>query len=213
MTGFRNLAGTALLALLLAGGVSCRPAEQGGAAGARSEGDAPPPTAAGAPGQRSGEPPPRQAQPAPAPPSPTGERPPELLYVKVAPELSEETPVVEQRLPASPGREPYLRNDTLYAAAGDLVAVLRPGARVSLRNGRVLVDGRQAPFGGVERGGAVYVPVKAFAREFGAYVRVNPVDGSATLWPREALLYWREHGDPRAPVLREAVEEGLIPPP
>lgn len=140
-------------------------------------------------------------------------KPPELAYVVVAPEISEETPVVERRLSLAAGRPTFLRNDTLYAAADDLVPILSPGARVSLSDSVVVVNGRGLPVTGLEQNGAVYVPVKEFARQFGAYTRVNEVDGSATIWPRDALVYWKEHGPANAPVLMEAAAEGLIPPP
>jgi hypothetical protein len=136
-----------------------------------------------------------------------------LSYVVIAPEISEETPVVERRLSPAAGRSTFLRNDTLYAAADDLVPVLSPGARVSLSDRMVVVNGRRLPVTGLEKNGAVCVPVKAFARWFGAYTLVNGVDGSATIWPREALVYWKEHGPANAPVLMKAAAEGLIPPP
>jgi hypothetical protein len=134
-------------------------------------------------------------------------------YMVIAPEISEETPVVERRLSPTAGRPTFLRNDTLYAAADDLVRILRPGARVSLSDRVVVVNDLRLPVSGIEQGGAVYVPVKAFARQFGAYTLVNEVDGSATIWPRDALIYWNEHGPGNAPVLKQAAAEGLIPPP
>ncbi|HMG71486.1 MAG TPA: hypothetical protein VK544_10260 [Gemmatimonadaceae bacterium] len=137
---------------------------------------------------------------------------PDIAYAVVAPEISEESPVVNRRLPTAAGRSAFLRADTLYAAAEDLVPILKPGARVSLSNGAVIVDGRELPVNGLEQNGAVYVPVKAFAREFGAYTMINEVDGSATIWPQEALVYWNKNGPGNAPVLINAASEGLIPP-
>jgi len=138
--------------------------------------------------------------------------PPEIAYVVVAPEISEETPVIDRRLSTGTGRPAFLHSDTLYAAAEDLVPILRPGAQVSLSNRAVVLDGRKLPVSGLQQNGAVYVPVKAFAREFGAYTRINEVDGSATIWPHEALVYWNKHGPGNAPVLMDAAAEGLIPP-
>jgi hypothetical protein len=138
---------------------------------------------------------------------------PEMGYMVIAPEISEETPVVQRRLSPTAGRPTFLRNDTLYAAADDLVRILRPGARVSLSDRVVVVNDLRLPVTGIEQSGAVYVPVKAFARQFGAYTLVNEVDGSATIWPRDALIYWNEHGPGNAPVLQQAAAEGLIPPP
>jgi hypothetical protein len=110
------------------------------------------------------------------------------------------------------GRSTFLRNDTLYAAAEDLVPILSPGARVSLSDRVIVVNGRKLPVTGLDQNGAVYVPVKAFARELGAYTLVNEVDGSATIWPREVLIYWKKHGPGNAPVLQNAAAEGLLPP-
>lgn len=157
-----------------------------------------------------------QAQVSAATPVPSAgaakRRSPELLYVIIAPEISEETPVVDRRLSPAAGRPTFLRNDTLYAAGDDLLPILSPGARISLSNGAVVVNSRRLPVTGFKQNGAVYVPVKVFARQFGAYTRVNDVDGSATIWPRDALIYWKEHGPANAPVLKDAAAEGLIPP-
>jgi hypothetical protein len=137
---------------------------------------------------------------------------PEISHVVIAPDNSEETPVVERRLQPAPGRPTFLRNDTLYAAAQELVTILKPGAQVSLSDGVVVVDGRRLPVTGLEKNGAIYVPVKAFARQFDAFTLVNEVDGSATIWPHEALIYWKANGPGNAPVLLEAATEGLLPP-
>jgi len=136
---------------------------------------------------------------------------PEIDYVVIAPEISEETPVVERRLPPAAGRPTFLRNDTLFAAAEDLIPVLKPGARVSLGDRAVVVNGRRLPVTGLEQNGVVYVPVKTFAKEFGAFTLVNDVDGSVTIWPHNALIYWKQHGPGNAPVLVQATAEGLIP--
>lgn len=138
--------------------------------------------------------------------------PPDLAYAVIAPEISEETPVVQRRLQPGAGRTTFLRNDTLYAAVDDLVPILSPRARVSLSEQVVVVNGRRVPVTGIERNGVVYVPVKAFARQFGAYTLVNEVDGSATIWRREVLIYWKKHGPGNAPVLQNAAAEGLLPP-
>ncbi len=137
---------------------------------------------------------------------------PDVSYTVIAPAIDEETPVVDRRLPTAAGQDPLIRNGSIYAAATDLIAVLRPGARVRLSDGHVFVNDRNLGVSGFERGKVVYVPVKAFARQFGAYTLINEVDGSATIWPHDVLLYWRKHGDPRAPVLSEAAAEGIIQP-
>jgi hypothetical protein len=137
---------------------------------------------------------------------------PELLYAVIAPEISEETPVIQRRLSTATGRPPFLRNDTLYAAAEDLVPILSPGARVSLSDRVVVVNGRKWPVTGLEQNGAIYVPVKAFARQLGAYTLISEADGSATIWPHDVLIYWKKHGPGNAPVLQEAAAEGLLPP-
>ena len=137
---------------------------------------------------------------------------PEIGYVVIAPEISEETPVVERRLQPRAGRPTFLRNDTLFAAAEDLIPILKPGARVMLNDRAVVVNGRRLPVTGLEQNGVVYVPVKAFAKEFGAFTLVNDVDGSGTIWPHNALVYWKQHGPGSAPVLVQAAAEGLIPP-
>jgi hypothetical protein len=137
---------------------------------------------------------------------------PEISHVVIAPDISEETPVVERRLQPAPGRPTFLRNDTLYAAAQELVTVLKPGAQVSLSDRVVVVDGRRLTVTGLEQNDAIYVPVKAFARQFGAFTRINEVDGSATIWPHKSLIYWKANGPGNAPVLLEAAAEGLLPP-
>ena len=136
---------------------------------------------------------------------------PEILYAVIAPEISEETPVVDRRLPPSADRPTFLRNDTLYAAAQDLLPILKPGSQVSLSDGAIVLDGRKLSLTGLAQNGVVYVPVKRFSREFGAFTLINDVDGSATIWPHAALIYWKQHGPGNAPVLMQAAAEGLIP--
>jgi len=158
-----------------------------------------------------------EQQPAPLTDTRAAGRPtrasPEVSHVIIAPEISEETPVVERRLQPAPGRPTFLLNDTLYAAAQELLPFLKPGAQLSLSDGIVVVDGRRFPVTGLEKNGAIYVPVKAFARQFDAFTLINEVDGSATIWPHEALIYWKANGPGNAPVLLEAAAEGLLPPP
>jgi hypothetical protein len=204
----------ALVALLLLVGAGCDRRQRGGPDSSIGvEDQVPVPARAPTVVTERGSAPRRDVPLVPSPPVASRRTSAQLLYVVVDPEREGETPLVHQRLPTRAGRNPFLRNDTLYAAADDVLRVLSPGARASVRNGRVLVNDREPSVISSVEDGVVYVPVKAFARQLGAYTRVNAVDGSATIWPRDVLLYWRAHGDPRAPVLAEAVAEGLIPPP
>ncbi|HEX2095079.1 MAG TPA: hypothetical protein VHG28_21950 [Longimicrobiaceae bacterium] len=139
-----------------------------------------------------------------------------LLLATVAPEIDEESGIVSREVEAPGGRAPLVRNDTMYADAAALAAVLGAGTSVSLEGDRVRVGNRLLGVRGLRERGGVYVPVRDFAREFGAYTYTDRSrEGGAvyTLYPREALLYLlanRERPD-EVPVLRGAREEGLLP--
>jgi hypothetical protein len=111
----------------------------------------------------------------------------------------EESPVEQRDVPhpAAPG--PHSMNGVMYAD----VEVLRKLLGTE-KNAYILLLGHR-------HGETLYVPVKLFAREFGAYVRITSTLATlATVWPRASLEHLRKVGDPRAPVLLEARAEGLL---
>ena len=98
-----------------------------------------------------------------------------VLMVKVPNSVvGDESPVVDQpfRHDAAPG--PHTMNGTLYAEVGALRRLLGDGLPVEVRDDRVFVG--RAPevvLFGHKHGDAMFVPVRLFARQYGAYVDIG----------------------------------------
>ena len=103
-----------------------------------------------------------------------------------------------------------LEGGVLWAPARDVVRVLSPQAKVAFQGGQLQVDGKPVSARARSESGEVWVEVVPLARHFGALGRVNPQDSSVVIFPRETLLWLRDHGDPNAPAVREAREAGLL---
>ncbi|HJX29612.1 MAG TPA: hypothetical protein VJ885_17045 [Thermoanaerobaculia bacterium] len=103
-----------------------------------------------------------------------------------------------------------LVRDVLWAPAEEVVRVLSPGARVTVEGEQLKVDGKTVAARARVENGVVWAEVVPLARHFGALGRVQPADQSVVLFPRDTLLWLRDHGDPNAPAVREAKEAGLL---
>lgn len=132
-----------------------------------------------------------------------------------------EAPLVDRELPGrtQPGPHTYL--GVLHAELGVLQTALeessgrtpREWPRVSVEGERVYVGpaGRELLVLGHRHGEALYVPVKLFARPYGAYVRVAcPLANCGSIWPRPILLYMRRAGYTGSAGVLEGYVEGLL---
>lgn len=142
----------------------------------------------------------------------TSERRSSLGVATPATSPDEESGVVFRDLPGprtDPG--PHLRGGVLYAAAPSLTALLAPRVRVTIAEGRTVIDGRATDIPAHEHGGVPYVAVRPFARRFGAYTYLEGSDSSGSIFRREVLLHMRARGNTAAPAYRGAAAEGLVP--
>lgn len=103
-----------------------------------------------------------------------------------------------------------LEGGVLWAPARDVVRVLSPNARVAFEGGQLKVDGKAVSARARSESGEVWAEVVPLARHFGALGRVQAADDSVVIFPRETLLWLRDHGDPNAPAVREAKQAGLL---
>jgi hypothetical protein len=137
-----------------------------------------------------------------------------VLVAVVAPEVDEESGITSRVVATPDGRNPIFRGDTLYADAAALAAAIGVKTAVSLDGTRIRVDPRTLDIPGFRVRGGIYVPVRAFARELGAFTYPHLDTKGVTVYPRATLLYLlanRERPDEVA-VLRGAREQGLLPP-
>lgn len=139
------------------------------------------------------------------------ERPSSLFVVRITPE-SEESGIARHPVPAVSSPGPHARGDTLFADVRAVAEALGVGTRVERRGDTVRVDGVALNVARHAHGGAVYVDVKEFARQFAAYTRLGGPERSGILWTREMLAFWRQNGPTDSEVLLDARREGLLTP-
>lgn len=98
-----------------------------------------------------------------------------VIMVKVPnPVIGDESPLADQpfRHDAAPG--PHTMNGTLYAEVGALRRLLGDGLPVEVGEDRVFVGRNpEVVIFGHRHGDAMFVPVRLFARQYGAYVDVG----------------------------------------
>jgi hypothetical protein len=101
-----------------------------------------------------------------------------------------------------------VESGAMWAPAADVVAVLRPGATFAHVDDHLEVDARPiaVPVQVVDT--APWAPVAPLAFALGGFARRHPDDGSVVVWPQLTLRWLAAHGDPNAPVLREARAAG-----
>ena len=134
------------------------------------------------------------------------------LFLKVKnPNPDDESPLVDQPIdhPASPG--PHTYDGSLHAEIGALRAVLGDTIPVSIEEEYVFVGTTPVLIRAHRHGTNVYVPVKLFARQYGAYVDVAcTLANCGMIWTRPTLEYMRGMAGAPAAGLAEAHAEGLI---
>ena len=134
---------------------------------------------------------------------------PNLSYGVLDTSMNEELPIRWTPVFSGPPRT-RLEGDVLWAPAEEVARVLSPKARVTFEGGQLKADGKSVAARAKVENGVVWAEVVPLARHFGALGRVLPEDKSVVLFPRDTLLWLRDHGDPGAPALREAREAGLL---
>jgi len=134
------------------------------------------------------------------------------LVVKVPnPDRLDESPLAERPVEhaAAPGPHTYL--GALHAELGALRAVLGDGVPVSVEGERVYVGRPPVLLLGHRHGDALYVPVKLFARQYGAYVDIScTLANCGAIWPRQVIEYMRRSGYIGGTGVLEGHAEGLV---
>ncbi len=134
-----------------------------------------------------------------------------LMVAEENPNRYDESPVAQRDVPHPTAPGPHTLNGVLYADVDVLRALLEIDEALKIEEDRVYIGDPEVAILGHRHGGTLYVPVKLFARQFGAYVRISStLATAATVWPRKTLEYMRHHGSPQAPVLLEAHAEGIL---
>lgn len=147
------------------------------------------------------------SQPAASSPAPGAG--PDLSYGVLDTQMEGEVPI--RWMPVFTGPpQTHLEGGTLWAPAAAVVRVLAPHSKVSFEAGSLKINGNAVTAPARLENGEPWAAVAPLARHFGAYARINEADGSVSLWPRDALVWLRDNGDPQAPVLREARAAGLL---
>lgn len=132
-----------------------------------------------------------------------------------------ESPLSDRDVPHPEGIGPHTYLGVMHAEVGALRAALgdtagRPGRAplpVVIEDDRVYVGRRprEVLIMGHRHGDQLFVPVKLFARPYGAYVRVAcPLANCASIWPRDILRYMRQAGYTGSAGVLEGHVEGLL---
>ena len=122
-----------------------------------------------------------------------------------------EAPLVDRPVqhPGEPGPHTYLGEmhaevGVLRTLLGDTIPVSVEGDRVFLGRPEVLVNGHR-------HGTDLYVPIRLFARVYGAYVRTHcPLANCADIWPRDILMYMKSAGFLHSAGVLHGLIEGLL---
>ena len=134
------------------------------------------------------------------------------LFLKVRnPNPDDESPLVDRPVDhaATPG--PHTYEGILHAEIGALRAVLGDTLPVSIEDENIFVGTTPVLIRAHRHGTNVYVPVKLFARQYGAYVDVTcTLANCGMIWARPTLEYMRGMGGAPAAGLAEAHAERLI---
>ncbi|HEX6942589.1 MAG TPA: hypothetical protein VF128_06655 [Gemmatimonadaceae bacterium] len=122
-----------------------------------------------------------------------------------------EAPLVDQPVPhpADPGPHTYL--GVMHAEIGALRALLGDTVPVSIEGERVFAGRPEVLLNGHRHGNDLYVPIRLFARVYGAYVRTHcPLANCADVWPRDILIHMRRTGYLHSAGVLDGYLEGLL---
>jgi hypothetical protein len=127
------------------------------------------------------------------------------------PDRHDESPLRDSILPAGPAPGPHQFDGTVFAELTTLRRILPRGPRVRVEGDAVFVGDPEVLIHGHRHGEALFVPVKLFARQFGAFTDVTGTLATmAIIWTPEILSFMRAEGPRGSTGLLEAHAEGLI---
>jgi hypothetical protein len=134
-----------------------------------------------------------------------------LMRKVVNPNKDDESPLADSLVAnvAPPG--PHLYDGVMHADIEALTAVLGNTRPISIEGDFVFVGRPEVLILGHRHGDKVFVPVKLFARQYGAYVDVGCTPANcATIWTTDILRHMRDLGWTSGSGVLGAHAEGLI---
>jgi hypothetical protein len=136
------------------------------------------------------------------------------LFVKIEnPNKDDESPLADRELPhpANPG--PHTMDGKLYAELETLRGLLgrHIPVRVDTARDHVFVGSPPVLLVAHQHGDAMYVPVKLFARQFGAYTDIGcTLANCGHIWPPEVIQFMRRQGAIGGAGMLEGHAEGIV---
>lgn len=134
-----------------------------------------------------------------------------LMRKVVNPDKQDESPIADSVVAnvAPPG--PHLHDGVMHADVGTLTALLGGSRPLSVEGDHAFVGTPPVLIIGHRHGETLFVPVKLFARQYGAYVDVGCTPANcATIWTADILRYMRSIGAIGGSGILGAHAEGLI---
>lgn len=136
-----------------------------------------------------------------------------VIMVKVPnPVIGDASPLADQpfRHDAAPG--PHTMNGTLFAEIGALRRLLGDGLPVEIQSDRAFVgrDPEVLVFGH-RHGDALFVPVKLFARQYGAFVDIGcTLANCGFIWPKPVIEHMKHINFINGTGMLEGHAEGIV---
>lgn len=136
------------------------------------------------------------------------------LFVKIEnPNKDDESPLADREVPHPSNPGPHTMDGKLYAELETLRALLgrELPVRVDTARDHVFVGNPPVLLAAHQHGDAVYVPVKLFARQFGAYTDIGcTLANCGHIWPRDVIEFMRSQGAIGGAGVLEGHAEGIV---
>jgi hypothetical protein len=136
------------------------------------------------------------------------------LAVKIPnPNRDDESPLADRDVAHPPDPGPHTMDGTFYAELGVLRALFgnEPSVTIDTLRDHVLVGSPPVRLVGHRHGDALFVPVKLFARQFGAYTDIGcTLANCATIWPRDVIELMVRKGATGGAGVLNGHAEGLV---
>ena len=136
------------------------------------------------------------------------------LFVKIQnPNRDDESPLADQELPHPSRPGPHTLNGRLYAELTALQKLLgpTPAVRVDSSRDHVFIGNPPVLLIAHRHGDDVYVPVKLFARQFGAYTDVRcTLANCGYIWPSGIIALMTKNGFTGGAGILEGFAEGIV---
>lgn len=134
-----------------------------------------------------------------------------LMRKVINPNRDDESPLADSVVAnvAPPG--PHLHDGVMHADVDALTAVLGRARPITIEDDHVFVGSPPVLILGHRHGDKTFVPVKLFARQYGAYVDVGCTPANcATIWTADILAHMHANGGSGSGGVLGAHAEGLI---